>query len=224
MRGGAVGDMARLTPARPSLTPRSNTIKASFTADWAEDDAWDSGSDSESRSKTQQPSPMNARTLSASISAPPTNSFAPTVNPSGTGTQPRPVPRPALNSSSSTLSSSFTHVQAPSPSSYPPRIGGPVADTSSGGGEAGSPPIKNGWTVVRAAGARKADGEDTSGMDEMVVGEGTPDADAPPEGSGYMRLGNPNVNAVRGDVDAIVNGTVSPLWGSPICRHTDLPL
>ncbi|KAH8828274.1 rab-GTPase-TBC domain-containing protein [Flagelloscypha sp. PMI_526] len=105
--------MARAPPARPHIG-----IQSSFSLgpEWGEDDAWDSTSDSE---EPRQSSFGFNRTPSKSA--------------------PKPVPRPKMNESTSTLASSYTHLNAPGPGSYPPR-------TPSN--ESGSPPHQNGWTIV----------------------------------------------------------------------------
>lgn len=84
---------ARPPPARPHIGIHSTY--SSKTGDWAEEDAWDSGSDEDS----------------------------PRQSSSSQRTAPKPVPLPksSYNTSSSTLAFSYTHVTAPNPSSYPPR-------------------------------------------------------------------------------------------------------
>ncbi|TFK68692.1 RabGAP/TBC [Pluteus cervinus] len=112
---------ARPPPARPhiGLNP---SIQFPRTTDWAEDDAWDSTSDSESTKPSTVPSgPSRA-----------------------SGPRKSAATRPD-NSSSSTLSSSYTHLQAPNPGSWPP-----VAHTD----EAISP--QNGWTIVKKSPDHKA--------------------------------------------------------------------
>lgn len=93
---------ARPPPARPhiGLNP-SNQFSSYSVTEWAEDDAWDSGSDGESPSSSAWPRPTVT-----------------TARPSSS-TSPRPVPRPIRNNSSTTLAFSYTHVHAPS--SYPPK-------------------------------------------------------------------------------------------------------
>lgn len=106
--------------ARPSAIPPpvrphiglNQPFSSLGQSEWAEEDAWDSASDSESPSRT-----------STSWSKQPLKSA------------PKPVPRPTRNTSSSTLAFSYTHVQAPSPSSYPPQTMQPQSG-------------KNGWTLV----------------------------------------------------------------------------
>ncbi|KZT72232.1 RabGAP/TBC [Daedalea quercina L-15889] len=91
---------ARPPPARPhiGISP-SHRFSSYVIPDWAEDDAWDSGSDSESPSN---PSWNRSSSFSKQGSA------------SGSSTAPKPVPRPNLNNSSSTLAFSYTHVSHPS--------------------------------------------------------------------------------------------------------------
>ncbi|OBZ71054.1 GTPase-activating protein gyp1 [Grifola frondosa] len=98
---------ARPPPARPHIGLNPSTRFSSYsTNEWAEDDAWDSASDSESQGPSEWKRSSNAR-------------------PSTSTTAPKPVPRPALNNSSTTLAFSYTHVHAPSPSSYSPRLDHP---------------------------------------------------------------------------------------------------
>ena len=91
---------ARSPPARPhiGIFASNNFGVPPAPADWGEDDAWDSASDSES------PRPSS---ISRSWNRP------------SPPTAPKLVPRPTNNSSSSNLAFSYTHVTAPTPSSYP---------------------------------------------------------------------------------------------------------
>lgn len=97
---------ARPPPARPhiGLNP-TNQFSSYSVTEWAEDDAWDSGSDEESPSSSGWTRPTSTNSRQASSTAP------------------KPVPRPGLNNSSSTLAFSYTHVHAPS--SYPPKTDQP---------------------------------------------------------------------------------------------------
>jgi len=108
----------RPPPARPHVGIHPPSHFSSYSAaDWGEDDAWDSASDSESPIATSA-----ARSSSSAVSVP---------------------RRPTANRSNSTLAFSYTHLNAPSPSSYPPRP------------EQASPPRtqqsegRTGWTIVR---------------------------------------------------------------------------
>ncbi|KAJ7593902.1 rab-GTPase-TBC domain-containing protein [Mycena floridula] len=93
---------ARSPPARPHIGIYPSNL--STAGDWGEDDAWDSGSDSESPRQS---------TISMAWNRPSSSSA------------PKPVPRPTYTASSSTLAFSYTHLSAPNPSSYPPRTTDP---------------------------------------------------------------------------------------------------
>lgn len=173
---------ARPPPARPhiGLNP-SSRFGAYSISDWGEDDAWDSGSDEESTSKsswTQRPS---------------------------TSTAPKPVPKPKQNSSTSTLASSYTHLNAPSPGSYPSQ--------SDHGSSA-----KQGWTIVRTStqSRRSIDRHDSDKPSEaredpevegdLIVGEFDPEEHLehiPPHSAKFKHGGG----IIRQDVDEIVKGT-----------------
>ncbi len=173
---------ARPPPARPhiGLNPSSRFTSYS-TSDWAEDDAWDSGSDEEASGSGWQ------TTHSRSTSS----------------TAPKPVPKPQQNSSSSTLASSYTHVNAPSPSSYPPR--------------AEQPPAKQGWTII--TNAREGRGDEGKHAEatqyphhdgDLIVGDFDPEE--PPETSHHnapVPKSKQRQCVVREDVDDIVKGTIS---------------
>ncbi|KAG6860766.1 hypothetical protein C0995_007798 [Termitomyces sp. Mi166 len=87
---------ARPPPTRPhiGINP-SNHFNSREISDWGEDDAWDSGSDSESPRQSSLTKSWNH-----------------------TRSSPKPVPKINKNSSSPTLAFSYTHVSAPNPSSY----------------------------------------------------------------------------------------------------------
>lgn len=110
-----------MNPRSPPARPHIGIHLSSFqTTDWAEDDAWDSTSDSESPRHSSLHNAWGKRN-------------PPTI------TAPKAVPnRTSSNSSSSTLAFSYTHLQAPNPGSYPPK-----------GEPGGSNSPKNGWTIVR---------------------------------------------------------------------------
>ena len=115
-----------MNPRSPPARPHIGINLASFQAtDWAEDDAWDSTSDSESPRQSALHSPWGGGRRNVPLAAP------------------KLVARKSSNSSSSTLAFSYTHLQAPNPGSYPPRA--EVADSNS---------PKNGWTIVRTARSR----------------------------------------------------------------------
>lgn len=136
-------------PARPHIF-RSIHAPARWSLgsvnDWGEDDAWDSGSDSESKA-VSKPTKTKTPSHSVILNGSPSSSFAgkSAINSASTP-RPDPIPispprkksptsgtpnrsSPSSNSAggadrSSTsvnnLAFSFTHVQHPSPSSYPP--------------------------------------------------------------------------------------------------------
>lgn len=87
---------ARPPPARPhiGINP-SNHFNPRGTSDWGEDDAWDSGSESESPRQSSLTKSWNH-----------------------TRTSPKPIPKTNNISTSPTLTFSYTHVSAPNPSSY----------------------------------------------------------------------------------------------------------
>ncbi|KAI0093113.1 rab-GTPase-TBC domain-containing protein [Irpex rosettiformis] len=168
---------ARPPPARPhiGLNP-SNRFGGYSSSDWAEDDAWDSGSDEEASG----------------------SGWRTTHSRSTSSTAPKPVPKPQQNSSSSTLASSYTHVNAPSPSSYPPRPE--------------QPPTKQGWTIITNA---REDGRDEGKQIEaaqyidhdgdLIVGDLDPDEPVV-KGHNNTQVAKPGRRqcVVREDVDDIV--------------------
>ena len=173
---------ARPPPARPhiGLNPSFNSR---VSTDWGEDDAWDSASDSES--------PRQSTII--------TNSWA--SSRTSSTTSPKPVPQPTA--SSSNLAFSYTHLNAPSPSSYPPR---PEAVQSQ----------KSGWTIVRKSSEIRSSIEDKGDVKEyqgvageldeegeMIVGELEPEEIAESTPSIKPRLES---GMIREDVDEIVNG------------------
>lgn len=99
--------MARPPPARPhiGINPPSRFSSYSTTAEWGEDDAWDSASDSESA--VQKPE-TSTKPIPVGRSA-------------GEPSVARTNHRPKRQSSNTSLAFSYTHVSAPSPSSYSPR-------------------------------------------------------------------------------------------------------
>ncbi|KAI0812686.1 rab-GTPase-TBC domain-containing protein [Irpex lacteus] len=179
---------ARPPPARPhiGLNPSSRFTSYS-TSDWAEDDAWDSGSDEEASGSGWQ------TTHSRSTSS----------------TAPKPVPKPQQNSSSSTLASSYTHVNAPSPSSYPPR--------------AEHPPAKQGWTII--TNAREGRGDEGKHVEatqyphhdgDLIVGDFDPEE--PPETSHHnapVPKSKQRRCVVREDVDDIVKDPLHLVYRKP---------
>ena len=178
---------ARPPPARPhiGLNP-SHKFSSYVIPDWAEDDAWDSGSDSESPSNPSW-------NRSSSFSKPSAAS----------STAPKPVPRPNLNNSSSTLAFSYTHVSHPGsytakPEVPPPQNGWTIVRKST----------DHRPSLDRRQSDKGKDGvvyEDVEG--EMVVG------DLEPEPAESVAVPHPRSRqdhgAVREDAEEIVNGTTA---------------
>jgi len=178
---------ARPPPARPHIGLNPHLSSFGTSSEWAEDDAWDSASDSESPHFNK--SWNNSRLQS---------------------TPPKNVPGKVVRSSSSSssnLASSFTHIHAPNPSSYPPKPDLP-------------PLNKGGWTLVEASGdkdqksplknLRDSDiDHDTlvasttsQVVDELVVG----DFDDPVVLQGPALKAKVSRSSVREQVDEIVAG------------------
>ncbi|KAK0212906.1 rab-GTPase-TBC domain-containing protein [Desarmillaria ectypa] len=185
---------ARSPPARPHIGIHPTSHFSSL--DWGEDDAWDSASDSESPKQS---------TLSLTGSR---------------TTAPRAVPKPAYNksdSSSSALAFSYTHVNAPNSSSYPPRTEEPAAP-------------KTGWTIVRKSPSDKAIEKynsssqddsydnitspeglgDTDGESDMILGELEYDASGPENPNPPPGKATVYKSSIREDTDSILN---DPLHG-----------
>jgi hypothetical protein len=192
----------RSPPARPHIGIGFHLHSLNATTEWAEDDAWDSTSDSESPRHSTLTSSWNRP--SASLST----------------TTPKKVSRASSNSSSSTLAFSYTHVHAPS--SYPPR----------GEDSTSPEAPKNGWTIVRTSHSRQGSenrpGDKNERQDSQFDRYGGESADADVEGDmilgdletetgttdGNGSGGAPvphfkakhNIGSVRNDVDDIVTG------------------
>jgi len=177
---------ARPPPARPHIGI-SPSFHSPHSADWAEDDAWDSTSDSES----PRQSTINNSWMQSS-SRPPSSA-----------TNPKPVPKPSV--SSSTLAFSYTHINAPSPSSYPPKPEQPVQQKSGW-------TIVRKSTEIRVSAEEKEEAKVEEGVDdaddesEMVVGEleqeGTVESTVKPSQDQVF---------IRDDVDEILNGSLLSL-------------
>ncbi|KAI0029973.1 rab-GTPase-TBC domain-containing protein [Vararia minispora EC-137] len=157
---------ARPPPARPHISKVNPSHLSYSIAEWGEDDAWDSGSDSESPAATawRLPSPAHP-------------------NPSA----PKPVPSRTKNAhttsdsgTSSSLAFSYTDVSVPSPSSYPSPPAAPELENTprQNRGSDWTLLVKahDGTSAVRRAEASARAG-DAEGVDEeMVLGELEPDA------------------------------------------------
>ncbi|TRM69482.1 rab-GTPase-TBC domain-containing protein [Schizophyllum amplum] len=187
---------ARPPPARPHLAVHASDFGRTPT-DWAEDDAWDSGSDDGDR---RQPAASD-------------------VWPRAESSAPKPVPMRTTmsdkSSSSSTLAFSYTHVSAPNPSSYSPRNeqqparnGWTIVRTSGEGarGEAdeANPPPE----------LYEQRGDDVEVEGDMILGEMDPD---PTSGEGeehtqHSRIPHEKTGkaAIRDDAEAIAQ---DPLRG-----------
>lgn len=154
---------ARPPPARPHVGLNPSSRFGSYSiSDWGEDDAWDSGSDEES---------------SASAA------WKQSSGRSATSSAPRPVPKPKSNRSSSTIASSYTHVDAPSPSSYPSRT------------EEVQPPAKQGWTIVRTSSKSSASG------DRQEAGDTRRETHGDPEVEGDLILGEMDSEEISSSVE-----------------------
>lgn len=199
---------ARPPPARPHIGLSSH-LSSFGSSDWVEDDAWDSASDSES------PHPNKSWNPNRQQSSPPKNVPGQVVRSS--------------SSSSSNLASSYTHINPPNPSSYPPKLDIPFLN-------------KGGWTLVKTSGDkdRKSPLKDLKDSDidhdtlatstisevanELVVG----DFDDPvlPHGP-TLKVREPR-SSVRKQVDEIVAGAwkivnrILPFRVTPRFRSTPL--
>ena len=180
---------ARPPPARPHIGIHPS-FNANASTDWAEDDVWDSASDSES--------PRHSTIAHSWRYTPGTPSRRQPTFP----TPPKPVPKPPTNSSSSTLAQSYTHLNPPSPSSYPPKpeLGQPAS-------------AKGGWTMVRKSSTSQnsTDGtalkysdlqRDVDVDGDMVVGDFDPEIVE----SGTASKIRQERGLVKSDAEEIMNG------------------
>lgn len=189
----------RSPPTRPHIGLHLSHFSTKTTNEWGEDDAWDSTSDSESPRQSTFNSSWNRPSASSA---------------------PKKVPRTPSSSSSSNLAFSYTHVNAPNPSSYPPNpeLMAPQAP-------------KNGWTIVRTSHNQyegtinpKADTDfeqdgDSRDVDvevegDMILGDLESETSATDMDASVVSLvshSKPknNPGAIRQDVDDIVNGIIS---------------
>ncbi|KAI0696694.1 rab-GTPase-TBC domain-containing protein [Cytidiella melzeri] len=167
---------ARPPPTRPHIGLNPSSRLGSYSiSDWGEDDAWDSGSDEEASGSGWRPAHPGL----------------------ASSTAPKPVPKPNQNSSSSTLASSYTHINAPSPSSYPPRPD--------------QPPAKQGWTIISNAQEGRRDegkhGETDQYPDtdsDLIVGDLDPEEPVGPVQSTQVVRSRQTQCKVREDVGDIV--------------------
>lgn len=176
---------ARPPPARPHIGLNPHLSSFGTSSEWVEDDAWDSASDSES------PHPNKSWNASKQQSTAPKN-------------VPGKIARTS-SSSSSNLASSYTHIHAPNPSSYPSKPDTP-------------PPNKGGWTLVKTSDDRDQNpppkdlkdsdvdhdtlaASTTSELtDELVVG----DFDDPDVPRGPSLKARESQGSVRGQIDEII--------------------
>ncbi|KAH8107795.1 rab-GTPase-TBC domain-containing protein [Cristinia sonorae] len=194
---------ARPPPARPHIGLNPSPRFSSYsTSEWVDDDAWDSGSDSESPTKTSWKQPTSKHASSSS---------------------PKPVPKSGQNnSSSSTLASSYTHLHAPSPSSYPPRPEQPQPVNKNGWTIVskstdrlrGADHDESAHTGDGAAGA-EGDGSDLilGDLDPEVAEQPAPAPSKPRQDQGSL----------RDDVDEIVNDPLHLIRRRPPKRNHSLP-
>ena len=184
----------RSPPARPHIGLHLSHFSTKTTNEWGEDDAWDSTSDSESPRQS---------TLTSSW----TRSSVPSA--------PKKVPRTPSSSSSSNLAFSYTHVNAPNPSSYPPKpeLLAPQAP-------------KNGWTIVRTSHNQKeskinlradtgfeqdGDSRDVDVEGDMILGDLESETSATDMDTSIVSFTShskpkDNAGTIRRDIDDIVNG------------------
>lgn len=186
----------RSPPARPhiALHPSLHSLHldSASTGEWGEDDAWDSGSDGEEPALmpvgwgSSNNATVNRKTSNGSFRL---------------SSAPRPIARPKQNQSTSSLAFSYTHLSAPSASSYPPKgLEGPDAREEEGVSQSNG--NANGWTIVSSEG----DTADTSN-DGMVVGE----MDLPPS----LKPPKADQGNIRPDVDDIVKDPLHSLRHRP---------
>lgn len=176
----------RPPPTRPHVGINPSSHFSSYSADWGEDDAWDSASDHES--------PIDTTSIPLSSSA---------------VSVPR---RPKANRSNSTLAFSYTHLTAPSPSSYPSSQPSSMPSAS----QPSDP--KAGWTMVRKEHeVRKSWEADEDGIQaetetkqksgdvdvegDMIVGDLEQDQEP-----ARPRCGK---ESIRRDADELINGMLS---------------
>lgn len=161
----------RSPPARPHIGFHLSSF--STNAEWAEDDAWDSTSDSESPRHSTLTTSWNRPSASSSITAP------------------KKVPRAPSSASSSNLAFSYTHVHAPS--SYPPKNEDPIS--------AEAP--KNGWTIVRTSHSRQGSetrqDDKTERKHSQFDGYGSHSTDADVEGDMILGDLEPEMSTTDGN-------------------------
>ena len=187
----------RSPPTRPHIGINLSHFSTKTTNEWGEDDAWDSTSDSESPRQSTLTSSWNRSSISSA---------------------PKRVPR-TPSPSSSNLAFSYTHVNAPNPSSYPPKpeLIAPQA-------------AKNGWTIVRTSHSNDSkinqrtdtgleqdgDSRDVDVEGDMILGDLEAEMSATDMNASVTSLASNskprhNERAIRQDISDIVNGILSPI-------------
>lgn len=209
--------------------------------DWGEDDAWDSGSDSESkatskpaRARTPSHSAISNGSLASSFVGKSINSHRPDpipISPPRKDTSTRGTVHrssPGSNSTSgadrsstsvNNLAFSYTHVQHPSPSSYPPTAtlsSHPESDDIDWQEQERDERERAGWTIVQS----DYDGPDEPNMDDnegemggsVVLGDLEPAVfDAEDSDDEPIKEG---MDAIKPEADEIVRGEMRiPLLG-----------
>jgi TBC1 domain family member 2 len=188
----------RSPPTRPHIGIHLSHFTTKTTNEWGEDDAWDSTSDSESPRQSTLTSSWNRSSISSA---------------------PKKVPR-TPSPSSSNLAFSYTHVNAPNPSSYPPKpeLMPPQAP-------------KNGWTIVRTSHNKKdsesninqrtdtgfeqdGDSRDVDVEGDMILGDFEAEMSATDMDASIASLASNskprhNERAIRQDISDIINGILS---------------
>ncbi|KAF9050112.1 rab-GTPase-TBC domain-containing protein [Panaeolus papilionaceus] len=205
-----------MNPRPPPTRPHIGIHLSHFSAatEWADDDAWDSTSDSEEPRQSTLNTSWGGKTTSTSSTV-----------------APKKIAKPPSNSSSSTLAFSYTHVHAPNPSSYPPKheLAGPDAP-------------KNGWTIVRTSHSRQGSQTDLDNVNDskdsdfdrveaadddlegdMILGDLEPETTATDTSASIISMSSvsksiSNVSSLRSDADEIV---VDPLNGINNRRRRD---
>lgn len=187
-----------MTPRSPPTRPHiginpANHFASGSAADWGEDDAWDSTSDSEEPRQS---------TLTSTWSRPTSI------------TAPKPVPRPSNRSSSSTLAFSYTHVSAPNPGSYPPKSEEVLQAPKNGWTIVRkSPDDRRSDSLPRGDSVKpKTEEEGAGDIDvegDMILGDLEPEL-APEDVNSSLALAHvklkQNQGSIREDIQDVVNG------------------
>jgi len=204
----------RSPPARPHIGLHFSRF--SSTADWGEDDAWDSTSDSESPRQSTLNSSWNRSAASSTVTAP------------------KAVPRTSSSSSSSNLAFSYTHLQAPS--SYPPKDSIPSEAPKNGWTIVRTSHSRNSsQNKLEQESERKGAGLDRYSTEngdidvegDMILGDLEPEASEPDMDSSNKPLPNNskqkhNVGSIRADIEEIVTGEHTKHLNSKYIVH-DFP-